>query len=116
LLQDFGLAAFVTVVGLNSGRQALTTIQQHGVTIFLLGLVVTLVPLLLTMLFGRYVLKYKNAAIFAGALSGSRSANPAFGAVLDKAESSVPTVPFAITYALANVLLTLLGPLVVGLV
>ncbi|MFZ3483341.1 aspartate-alanine antiporter [Sphingomonas sp. 3-13AW] len=116
LLQDFGLAAFVSVVGLNSGRQALTTIEQHGLTIFMLGLVVTLLPLLLTMVFGRYVLGYRNAAIFAGALSGSRSANPAFGAVLDKAGSSVPTVAFAITYALANVLLTLLGPLVVGLV
>lgn len=116
LLQEFGLAAFVTVVGLNSGRQALVTIQQHGITIFGLGVVVTLVPLLLAMLFGRYVLRYRNAAVFAGALSGSRSANPAFGAVLDKSESAVPTVPFAITYALANVLLTLLGPLVVGLV
>ncbi|MGT2472162.1 aspartate-alanine antiporter [Paraburkholderia terrae] len=116
LLQDFGLAAFVSVVGLNSGLQAVTTIKQLGVTIFLLGVVVTLVPLLLTMLFGRYVLRYDNAAILAGALSGSRSANPAFGGVLDKAESAVPTVPFAITYAIANVLLTLLGPLVVGLV
>ena len=116
LLQDFGLAAFVAVVGLNSGKQALVTVQQNGATIFVLGLVVTLLPLLLTMLFGRYVLRYDNAAVFAGALSGSRSANPAFGEVLAKAESSVPTVPFAITYALANVLLTLLGPLVVGLV
>ena len=116
LLQDFGLAAFVAVVGLNSGLQAVTTIKQLGVTIFLLGVVVTMLPLLLTMLFGRYVLKYDNAAILAGALSGSRSANPAFGGVLDKAESAVPTVPFAITYAIANVLLTLLGPLVVGLV
>ncbi len=116
LLQEFGLAAFVTVVGLNSGKQALGTIQQHGITIFVLGVVVTVLPLLLSMLFGRYVLRYDNAAIFAGALSGSRSANPAFGAVLDKAASNVPTVPFAITYALANVLLTLLGPLVVGLV
>ncbi|MNS21398.1 Aspartate/alanine antiporter [compost metagenome] len=116
LLQDFGLAAFVAVVGLNSGRQALQTVQEHGVTIFILGVVVTLLPLLLTMLFGRYVLRYDNSAVFAGALSGSRSANPAFGEVLSKSESSVPTVPFAITYALANVLLTLLGPLVVGLV
>ncbi|SAK83426.1 Aspartate/alanine antiporter [Caballeronia pedi] len=116
LLQDFGLAAFVAVVGLNSGLQAVTTIKQLGITIFLLGVVVTMVPLLLTMLFGRYVLRYDNAAILAGALSGSRSANPAFGGVLDKAESAVPTVPFAITYAIANVLLTLLGPLVVGLV
>ncbi|MDR3101251.1 MAG: aspartate-alanine antiporter [Paraburkholderia sp.] len=115
LLKDFGLAAFVAVVGLNSGLQAVVTIKQSGITIFLLGVVVTIVPLILTMLFGRYVLKYNNAAILAGALSGSRSANPAFGGILDKAESAVPTVPFAITYAIANVLLTLLGPLVVGL-
>jgi putative transport protein len=116
LLQDFGLAAFVAVVGLNSGLQAVVTVKQLGMTIFLLGVFVTLFPLLLTMLFGRYVLGYKNAAILAGALAGSRSANPAFGGVLDKAESAVPTVPFAITYAIANVALTLLGPLVVGLV
>jgi uncharacterized transporter YbjL len=57
-------------------------------------------------------LRYDNAAILAGAMAGSRSANPAFGGVLDKAESAVPTVPFAITYAIANVLL--LGPLVSG--
>jgi len=116
LLKDFGLAAFVAVVGLNSGLQAVVTVKQSGMTIFLLGVFVTLFPLLLTMLFGRYVLRYNNAAILAGALSGSRSANPAFGGVLDKAESAVPTVPFAITYAIANVALTLLGPLVVGLV
>jgi aspartate-alanine antiporter len=116
LLKDFGLAAFVAVVGLNSGLQAVVTVKQSGLQIFLLGVVVTMLPLLLTMLFGRYVLRYNNAAILAGALSGSRSANPAFGGVLDKAESAVPTVPFAITYAIANVLLTLLGPLVVGLV
>lgn len=116
LLKDFGLAAFVAVVGLNSGLQAVVTVKSSGMTIFLLGAVVTILPLILTMLFGRYVLKYTNAALLAGALSGSRSANPAFGGILDKAESAVPTVPFAITYALANVLLTLLGPLVVGLV
>lgn len=116
LLQDFGLAAFVTVVGLNSGKQALVTIQEHGMTIFLLGVVVTLLPLLAAMVFGRFVLGYRNAAVFAGALSGSRSANPAFGAVLDKSQSAVATVPFAITYALANVFLTLIGPFVVGLV
>ncbi|WP_250533216.1 aspartate-alanine antiporter [Caballeronia sp. AZ10_KS36] len=116
LLKDFGLAAFVAVVGLNSGLQAVVTVKQSGLTIFLLGVFVTLFPLLLTMLFGRYVLRYDNAAVFAGALSGSRSANPAFGGVLDKAESPVPTAAFAVTYALANVLLTLLGPLVVGLV
>ncbi|EON12968.1 MULTISPECIES: aspartate-alanine antiporter [Pandoraea] len=115
LLKELGLAAFVTCVGLSAGAQAWQTLQQSGVSIFVAGVIVTIVPLLLTYLFGRYVLRYDNVAILAGALSGSRSANPAFGEVLDKAESNVPTVPFAITYAIANVLLTLLGPLVVSL-
>jgi putative transport protein len=116
LLKDLGLAGFVVVVGLQSGLQAVETVRQLGLTIFGVGVVVTIVPMLLTMLFGRYVLRYTNTAIFAGALSGSRSANPAFGEVLDKAENTMPTVPFAITYALANVFLTLLGPLIVALV
>lgn len=116
LLKDLGLAGFVVVVGLSSGLQAVETIKQLGLTIFGVGVVVTIVPMLLTMLFGRYVLRYGNTAVFAGALSGSRSANPAFGEVLGKAENSIPTVPFAITYALANVFLTLLGPLIVALV
>ncbi|WP_018184296.1 aspartate-alanine antiporter [Kaistia granuli] len=114
LLRDLGLAGFVAVVGLQSGQQAVQTVMSHGLSIFLIGVVVTILPLVITMLFGRYVLKYDNTAIFAGALSGSRSANPAFGEVLDKAGNSIPTTPFAITYALANVFLTLLGPLVVA--
>ncbi|WP_353193157.1 aspartate-alanine antiporter [Pandoraea pnomenusa] len=115
LLKELGLATFVTCVGLSAGAQAWQTLQQSGISIFVAGVIVTIVPLLLTYLFGRYVLRYDNVAILAGALSGSRSANPAFGEILDKAESNVPTVPFAITYAIANVLLTLLGPLVVSL-
>jgi len=116
LLRDLGLAGFVAVVGLQSGQQAVHTIAENGVSLFLIGVVVTILPLLITMLFGRYVLHYDNTAIFAGALSGSRSANPAFGEILDKAGNTVPTTPFAITYALANVFLTLLGPLVVAFV
>lgn len=114
LLKDLGLAGFVAAVGLQSGLQAIDTIRHSGLSLFMIGVVVTLVPLLLSMVFARYVLHYDNSAVLAGALSGARSANPAFGEVLNKAGNSVPTVPFAITYALANVFLTLLGPLVVA--
>ncbi|MWP45973.1 aspartate-alanine antiporter [Gilliamella sp. Pas-s27] len=116
LLKDFGLAGFVAVVGLSSGLQAIHTIQEQGLSLFLIGVVVTLLPMLLAIYFGKYVLGYKNAAVFAGALAGARSANPAFGEVLNKAGNSTPTNSFAITYALANVFLTLLGPLVVAFV
>jgi aspartate-alanine antiporter len=115
-MKDFGLAGFVAIVGLDSGLQAISTIREQGLAILLGGLIVTLVPLLATMLIGRYLLGYKNASVFAGALSGARSANPAFGQVLNLSGNSVPTVPFAVTYALANVFLTLLGPLVAAIV
>ena len=115
LLKDLGLAGFVAAVGLQSGLQAIQTIKQSGLSLFMIGVVVTVVPLILSMFFARYILRYDNVAIMAGALSGARSANPAFGGVLDKAGNSIPTVPFAITYALANVFLTLLGPIIVGL-
>lgn len=114
LLRDLGLAGFVAVVGLQSGLQAVQTIATQGLSIFLVGVVVCIVPIVITILIGRYVLRYDNLALFAGAVSGARSANPAFGEVLDKAGNSIPTAPFAVTYALANVFLTLLGPLVVA--
>lgn len=116
LLRDLGLAGFVAVVGLQSGHQAVTTVIHDGLPIFVAGVIVTIVPMLITMLIGRYILRYENAALLAGALAGSRSANPAFGEVLAKAGNSVPTAPFAITYALANVFLTLLGPIIIALV
>ncbi len=116
ILKDLGLAGFVIVVGLSTGLEAVSTIKEKGLTLFFIGALVTIIPLLLTMVIGRYLIGYKNSAVLAGALTGSRSANPAFGEVLNKAGNSVPTVPFAITYALANVFLTLLGPLVVSLV
>lgn len=114
LLKDFGLAGFVVVIGLSSGLEAINTIKQHGLSLLLIGIVVTLLPMILAIYFGKYVLGYKNSAVFAGALAGARSANPAFGEVLNKAGNATPTNSFVITYALANVFLTLLGPLVVA--
>ncbi|CDG34284.1 MULTISPECIES: aspartate-alanine antiporter-like transporter [Acetobacteraceae] len=113
---SFGLAGFVAVTGLQTGGQVVAIITRQGGTILLLGMIVTIVPLVITALVGRFLLGYRNVALFAGALAGTRSSNPAFGEVLAKAGHGSPTVPFAITYAVANVLLTLLGPLIVAFV
>ncbi len=116
MLRDFGLAGFVAVVGLDSGLQAVSTVKDQGISIFLIGVVVTTMPLIIGALVGRYALGYKNVAVLAGALAGSRSSNPALGEVLNAAGNSVPTGSFAVTYALANVFLTMLGIFVVALV
>ena len=115
ILRDIGLSGFIAVVGLQAGKAALQTIVQTGPMLLGLGLVICLLPLALTYVFGRYVLRYENGLIFASALAGSRSADPTFGMLLQQSRSSVPTLPYAITYSIAQVTLTLLGPLIVAL-
>jgi AspT/YidE/YbjL antiporter-like protein len=115
VLRDIGLAGFIAVVGLQAGKAAWLKLLSDGPMLLGLGVLVCLVPLLLTYAFGRYVLRYENGLVFASALAGSRSADPTFGMLLQKTQSSVPTLPYAISYSIAQVTLTLLGPLVVAL-
>lgn len=115
-LRDFGLAVFVGVVGISAGPQVLTTLQEQGISLFLFGIGVTLIPQFFGFFFSYYVLRIQNPIEALACVAGGRSANPAFAALLGKAENATPVVTFTVTYAVANVLLTLWGPLIVGLV
>ncbi|ALE92310.1 transporter [Arthrobacter alpinus] len=115
-LRDFGLAVFVGIVGITAGPQALVAIQQHGITLFLLGVGVTLIPPILTFFFSYYVLRIRNPIEALACVAGGRSSNPAFAALLAKAGNSTPVVSFTITYAVANVFLTLWGPVIIGII
>ncbi|MES0880344.1 aspartate-alanine antiporter [Roseibium sp. SCP14] len=115
-LRDFGLAVFVGVVGISAGPQVLTTLQEQGLSLFLFGIGVTLIPQVIGFFFSFYVLRIRNPIEALACVAGGRSANPAFAALLGKAGNATPVVTFTVTYAVANVLLTLWGPLIVGLV
>src|SRR6202042_3481158 len=59
-LRDFGLAVFVGIVGIGAGPQALTAIEQYGLTLFVLGVAVTLIPQIVAFFFSYFVLRIKN--------------------------------------------------------
>lgn len=111
-LRDFGLAVFVGVVGITAGPQAIVTIKQYGLTLFFLGVGVTIIPQLIVFFISYYFLGIKNPIEALGCVVGGRSANPGFAALLDKAGNATPVVPFTV----ANVFLTLWGPLIVGII
>ncbi|MBC7575746.1 MAG: aspartate-alanine antiporter [Tardiphaga sp.] len=115
-LRDFGLAVFVGIVGISAGPQALVAIQHYGLTLFFLGVGVTLIPQIVTFFFSYYVLRIQNPIEALACVAGGRSANPAFAALLEKAGNATPVVSFTVTYAVANVFLTLWGPVIVGIV
>ncbi len=115
-LRDFGLAVFVGIVGIMAGPPALVAIQQHGITLLLLGFGVTLIPQIITFFFSYYVLRIQNPIEALACVAGGRSANPALAALLAKTGNATPVVAFTVTYAVANVFLTIWGPVIVGII
>jgi len=115
-LRDFGLAVFVAMVGINAAPQALDAIKENGLTLLLLGAGVTIIPQIVVFFFSYWVLRIRNPIEAMSAVAGGRSANPAFAALLEKAGNTTPVATFTITYAIANIFLTLWGPVVVGIV
>jgi len=115
-IRDIGLAIFVGIVGLQAGPQAVDTIKEHGMSLLFLGAGVTIIPQIISFFFSYYVLKIKNPIEALGCLTGGRSANPAFAALMEKTGNATPVFSFTVTYAVANVLLTLWGPIIVGII
>lgn len=76
------------------------------------GLIVSLVPVVICFLFGAYVLRMNRALLF-GAMMGARTCAPAMEIISDTARSNIPALGYAGTYAIANVLLTLAGTIIV---
>jgi uncharacterized transporter YbjL len=78
------------------------------------GVIVTLTPLIVGTLFAHRVLRM-NPVIVCGALAGAMTVDAAVAGTCDVAESQTPVLGVAVPYAVANVVLTVLGPIIVGL-
>jgi putative transport protein len=111
ILMELGLMLFMVGVGVNAGGGIVSALGTVGPALFLCGVAVTCVPLIAGYFFGRLVLKM-NPAVLLGALTGAMTSTPALGIVQQAAKSTVPALGYAGTYALANVLLTIAGTII----
>ncbi len=114
LLKDLGLAIFVACVGLSAGPQAITLIREHGAVLPVIGLLVSLGPACLSLWVGHKLLKIEGP-LLVGAIAGQHVSTPAISAIMATSRSSVPLLGYTVTYAIANVLLPVLGPIIVSL-
>jgi len=114
LLKEFGLLLFMASVGLGAGAGIVEALKTVGLTLFLAGIAVTLIPVAVAYAFGRLVLKM-NPVLLLGAVTGAMTSTPALGAINDAAKSSVPALGYAGTYTFANVFLTFAGTLMMTL-
>lgn len=113
LLSDLGLNLFIACVGVAAGPQALHAFNTSGLNIFLAGILVTLIPIIAGLFFGRKLLRM-NVLLLLGALTGAHNITAALNMLTEESESSMPVLSYAIPYAFANVLLTIWGSVIVN--
>ena len=112
--KSVGLNLFIAIVGLTSGASFLSALQSMGVKVLLIGVLVTILPHIASVYFGRFVLKL-DAVDIIGALCGAGTCTAALNGVVEEYDSSIFAVAYTPGYAMGNILLTVLGPLVVAI-
>jgi AspT/YidE/YbjL antiporter-like protein len=114
ILKDFGLATFIAAVGLSAGPDAIRLVREYGIALPVVGILMVLIPGLLSLWIGRMFLKLETPMLL-GAIAGQQCSTPAISALVGVTGNSTPVIGYTITYALSNILLPLMGPVVVGL-
>lgn len=116
-LQSFGLTLFVGTVGLQSAQAFTSAIKSLGIGVLFIGAMISIMPHLLTLFFGRYVLKMEPLALI-GAMTGSGTIAAAMDEISQKAGpegGAYYAAAFTPAFVVGNIGITLLGPIFVAL-
>lgn len=111
MLRKIGLVFFLTSVGTNAGETMVETITQNGLTYFGVGVIITILPMVISMLVGHFLLKI-NFLTLLGALTGSMTSTPALSALDPMTDSNAPKLAYAAVYPFALVLLIICSQII----
>ncbi|WP_018109033.1 aspartate-alanine antiporter [Bacteroides propionicifaciens] len=112
LMNNLGLNVFIAIVGISAGPDFVSGLKAAGVSLFVAGIFVSLVPMIFGIYLGKYVFKF-HPAITLGACAGSRTTTAALGQLEDTLDSKVPALSYTTTYAIGNTLLIIWGVVIV---
>lgn len=115
LFDKLGLNMFIAVVGLTSGANFVSGIQSVGISLFIVGIIATIIPLMLMIFIGHRVFKFGRAETL-GCVAGSRCGVASIGAIQDALGSNLPAIGYTVTYAVANFVLVFSSLLVIAFV
>ncbi|MBN1586693.1 MAG: YidE/YbjL duplication [Candidatus Omnitrophica bacterium] len=112
LLMELGLVFFLANAGVRAGGSFMQVVGVHGVQLFLVGAVVTLVPMIAGFIFSTYFLKMDLLRTLGG-ICGGMTSTPALGAIKSKTDSGLPVVSYAAAYPVALILMLVAAQLVI---
>ena len=113
MVREIGISLFLACVGLGAGKGFIETIVNEGGYVWIgYGAIITIFPLLVTGLIGRYGCKL-NYYTLIGILSGSNTNPPALAYSNDQTSCDAPAVGYATVYPLAMFLRVLSAQLLI---
>ena len=113
MLREIGITMFLACVGLNAGGGFIDTIVNRGGVIWIgYGFIITMLPLLVIGLIGRYYCKL-NYFMLIGLLAGSMTDPPALAYANATAGNDAPAVSYATVYPLTMFLRVLTAQLMI---
>lgn len=110
LLRKIGLIFFLAAVGTSAGESFVDMVSGNGLQLIAIGAVITVVPMFLAVIIGKYILKI-NYLTLIGGLVGAMTSTPALSAVEPLTKSNAPQVAYATVYPFALVFLIIINQL-----
>ena len=93
MLREIGISLFLAAVGLAAGPEFVSTLQGGGLVWVGYGFLITVIPILLVGLLGRWVFKFNYFELM-GTLSGSMTDPIALSFVSSNSPNDIPAVSF----------------------
>lgn len=115
LMTALGLAAFVAMTGLHAGPVFGSAIAEAGIGLLFGGMVVTIVPMIVGLYVGRYLLRM-NPILLLGGLAGAQTMTAGMAAVQDRSGSPVAVLGYTPAVPIGHILLTTWGTVIVGVI
>lgn len=113
MVREIGISLFLACVGLGAGKGFIETIVHEGGYVWIgYGAMITVIPLVLTGLIGRYACKL-NYYTLIGVLAGANTNPPALAYTSDLTSCDAPAVGYATVYPLAMFLRVLTAQLLI---
>jgi putative transport protein len=118
VLREFGLALFLLGAGVHGGVSLVEQVSKFGGAIvawgFIGGAVMTVVPMFVGFVLGKYVLKLPMLNNL-GSITGGMTSTPALGSLISVAETDDVASAYAATYPIALVLIVVASNLMISL-
>lgn len=112
LVMELGLMLFLAGAGIRGGEKLVETLMTSGLSMLLVGAVITLLPLFIGYFAARKLLKMEIDETL-GCICGSQTSTPALGAITAQTDSQDPVIAYSTAYPIALILMTVLAQLMI---